>query len=355
MKILHTSDLHLNSKMNSKLDAARAKERKRELILNFRSMTEFAEAQGCEVFIIAGDLFDTETSSYSVKKSTLDIISAAKDIMFLYLPGNHEKDSLSNYANLPDNLLFFGEEWTYFDIGGVRFAGRTKTKHAMFDELEAPESGALVAVLHGELKEYSDSLGGIGKRELRQSCIDYLALGHYHFFSEYEFSKGKYAVYSGTPAGRGFDEEGEKGFVLIDINAKNVNYTFQKSNVRRLIIRDVDIENCQGIVQIEEKITKACQDVPKEDFLRVRLVGYKSPEARIDTHTLSERFANKYYYFEVKDESRVKISPEEYMYDKSLKGEFIRLVTADAKLSDEEKEQIISSGIRALMGERFDD
>ena len=60
MKILHTSDLHLNSKMDSKLGKEKAKERKRELLLNFKKMTEFAKNAGFRAFIIAGDLFDTE-------------------------------------------------------------------------------------------------------------------------------------------------------------------------------------------------------------------------------------------------------------------------------------------------------
>ncbi len=40
--------------------------------------------------------------------------------------------------------------------------------------------------------------------------------------------------------------------------------------------------------------------------------------------------------------------------DASLRGEFVRLVQADEKLSDEEKAQMIQYGIRALEGEEIE-
>ena len=59
----------------------------------------------------------------------------------------------------------------------------------------------------------------------------------------------------------------------------------------------------------------------------------------------------KYYYFEIKDSSRIAINPDDYKLDKSLKGEFIRAVSADNTLDENMKEKIIACGIGALMGE----
>ena len=351
MKILHTSDLHLNSKMDSKLGRDKAKERKRELLLNFRKMTELASAEGCRAFIIAGDLFDTEKISATVRKSALDIIGAKKDLSFLYLPGNHEEDAIANHSDLPENLFIFGKEWTYFNLDGVCFAGRRTTEEKMFSSLLRQEnSEKLVAVLHGELADKSKSGGFIGKKELSDTKIDYLALGHYHSFSSYEFDKGRFAVYSGTPLGRGFDELGECGFVLIDTD-NNVNFSFQKTHGRQLIVKDVDVTGVQGTHELCDKILHACQSIPSSDLLRVRLTGGKSPELKLDLDFATERLSSRFYYFEIKDETRLLISADDYIHDKSLKGEFIRLVLLDATLSDKEKDDIISMGISALMGE----
>ena len=61
----------------------------------------------------------------------------------------------------------------------------------------------------------------------------------------------------------------------------------------------------------------------------------------------------KFYFLKIKDESRLKIEPETYAHDASLKGEFIRLVMASDR-GDWDKEQIIYCGIRALSGEEVE-
>jgi hypothetical protein len=66
-------------------------------------------------------------------------------------------------------------------------------------------------------------------------------------------------------------------------------------------------------------------------------------------------FENRFYYFEIKDSSRMAINPEDYKNDRSLKGEFIRTVTSDQSLDVQTKEKIIACGINALMGEELFD
>ena len=351
MKILHTSDLHLNSKMDTKLGKDKAKERKRELLLNFRKMTEIAKDEGCRAFIIAGDLFDSEKISVSVKKNVLDIIEAASELSFFYLPGNHEADALLGEELLPKNLFVFGLDWTYFTIGKVAFAGRRNTESEMFSSLKKPDSAEkLIVVLHGELADKSKPGGYIGTRELHGTDIDYLALGHYHSYSSFEFKKERFATYSGTPLGRGFDESGECGYVIIDAT-EYVSFSFRKTNGRRLVIKEIDVTEIFGTHELCDKISHACRDIPSSNLLRVNLIGKKSPELKFDLSYAEERLKGRFYYFEIKDATRLKISSDDYANDKSLKGEFIRLVLSDGTLSEKEKKDIISTGISALMGE----
>ena len=60
MKIIHTSDLHLDSALTTRLDSKKVRERKSELILSFKRIVEKAAREKAEAFIIAGDLFDSE-------------------------------------------------------------------------------------------------------------------------------------------------------------------------------------------------------------------------------------------------------------------------------------------------------
>ena len=88
MKIIHTSDLHLNSKMESSLTSEQAKQRKAELLRTFARMIDYANENSVEAIIIAGDMFDTETINKSTKEYVLDIIKKNSNITFLYLCGN---------------------------------------------------------------------------------------------------------------------------------------------------------------------------------------------------------------------------------------------------------------------------
>ena len=58
MKIIHCSDLHLDSKMKSNLDSKKAKERRDEILITYQNMINFAKENGVKIILIAGDLFD---------------------------------------------------------------------------------------------------------------------------------------------------------------------------------------------------------------------------------------------------------------------------------------------------------
>ena len=222
----------------------------------------------------------------------------------------------------------------------------------MFQKLEVKEDGKkLIAILHGEIRDKSDKDGVIGLREAKEAGIDYLALGHYHAFREYEMAMGKYAVYSGTPLGRGFDETGECGYIVADTDGGSVNYKFKKSDGRRLSIVDVSVDGVSGNHELSERIKDALKKTPASELLRVRLVGKRLPEVKLDIDFIIDGLKDRFYYFEIKDESRLKISKEDYVHAKSLKGEFIRLVLSDESLKEDEREEIIAMGISALMGE----
>ena len=59
MKIIHCSDLHIDSKMETHLSSVKARKRKDELLITFEKMVDFAKNNNVEVIIIAGDMFDT--------------------------------------------------------------------------------------------------------------------------------------------------------------------------------------------------------------------------------------------------------------------------------------------------------
>ncbi len=352
MKIIHTSDIHLDSPLTTRLSAIESRARRNEITETFRKIIDEAVKINAEAIIISGDLFDTERANMKTVATILEAIEAAESVSFFYLSGNHEKNLLiSSGQKMPQNLFVFGEEWTYFKIGGVTVAGRSKISADMFGSLTLNEDETNILVLHGILADKSDDGEKIGKRELEKLPVDYLALGHYHSFSETKVSSRSTAVYSGTPEGRGFDEAGDKGYVLLDIEGGEVNYEFKKIAKRTLHIKEVDISSAVREIDIEDFVGEAIADISALDLVRVVLVGEHASSLSRDTDALEKRFSERYFYFEAQDKSKIRISPDEYKNDKSLKGEFIRLVMSKEELSDDMRAAIIECGIRALAGE----
>ena len=354
MKIIHTSDLHIDSPLTARLTDDKVKERRAELRSALRRLISEARTLSAGAVIIAGDLFDEGRLSLRTASFVLDTVRDAKDMVFFYLEGNHEGSALRGLGlDIPSNLLFFEDNWTYFKAEGVTVAGINRIYNGVFDSLLLPENTKNIVVLHGEVRQGKSSEGVIGLNDLIGKNIDYLALGHYHSYAAAKIDERGVAIYSGTPEGRGFDEVGEKGYVLLDTSAREIAYEFRPFAKRRLHAVKLDISAAKRTSDIEYMAEKALCNIPRNDLVRLVLCGTFREGMTKDNIGIADKFRGSFYYFELKDTSRPLIDPEDYRYDKSLKGEFIRTVLSSPELDETTKEKIISCGINALMGEEL--
>ena len=355
MRIIHTSDLHIGAPFSARLSQDKIRQRKAELIENFRRLCAEASRIKADALIIAGDLFDSERVPLSVSRQVITAMENAPGVDFLYLPGNHEKSAFIECGlKMPENLKIFAREWTCFDYGEVSILGKSEINTGMFNSLSTEKSRTNIVVLHGPISDAKGTDELIGLADMKEKNIDYVALGHYHSYSVLEIDRRAKAVYSGALEGRGFDEVGDKGYSLIDITDGVIQHCFvrfAKRTVRRI---EVDTEGVSDRFRLEEKAAFALSSIPKGDMVRLVFVGKRSPELVIDTAALCARWSDLFFHFEVVDESGIKIEPARYALDKSLKGEFIRLVSSKDGLTEEEKGYIISCGINALMGEFYE-
>ena len=128
---------------------------------------------------------------------------------------------------------------------------------------------------------------------------------------------------------------------------------FESVAARRFVNVETDISgltDTSGIIRaISEKIEGS--GATAEDCVRVVLKGKTDIEAEKDEALIEKTFEGKYCLFRLYDESSFAIDYESYAADKSLKGEFIRLIKNDPSISEEKKAETIRYGIRALLGE----
>lgn len=243
-------------------------------------------------------------------------------------------------------------------ISGVELC---EENHALIaNSLTLNREDVNIVMLHGQEAEYAvqDKAEVVPLRDLRGKGIDYLALGHVHGYKKETLdSRGEYC-YPGCLECRGFDEYGEHGFVLLDVDLeeKTVASEFIPFALRNGHYVEVDVSDCMSTAEIMDAINETAkkEHLPHEDFVKFVLVGEMALASEKDLDYLNQWIQDDYYTVKVTDKTKIRIDYGDYQNDASLRGEFVRLVQADEKLSDEEKAQMIQYGIRALEGEEIE-
>ena len=355
MKIIHCSDLHLDSKMGTNLNASKAKERNNEIILTFSRMVDYALENSVDLILIAGDLFDTERISLVTVSIILDKIRSTKNIDFLYLKGNHDESSHAFIGEeLPENLKLFGDQWKsyvydFLTVSGIEI--NDDNCSSLYDELNLDQNDTNIVMLHGQVTNQC-GIDMVCLPKLKNKNIDYLALGHIHSYKKDKLDSRADYCYCGCLEGRGFDECEEKGFVLLDVKKHHIISEFIPFSKRQLHEVFVDISDKSTFPEIKRELDLASNKFESKDLVEFILTGNYTLDTQKDIESLSQFFSNKFYFVKIKDETKLKIEKESYENDISLKGEFIRGVM-NSTLSEEDKESIICSGIQALSGKEI--
>ncbi len=360
MKIIHCADIHLGSPMSSISDDEKRKERQSELRATFSRMASFAAAEGISAIIIAGDLFDRDRPFRRDRDFFLSTVKANPGVDFLYLRGNHDMDGVCE--DFPANLKPFGSSWVSYSYGNINISGvelNVSNCSSVYSTYVADSEKYNIAVMHGQLCDKA-GVCEIDRRRLSGRGIDYLALGHYHGYTEQALDSRCTAVYSGCPEGRGWDEPGDCGFVLIETSDSGISHKFIPFARRRFVIRRIDVSGCLDIHEVLGRINAAAEDdslaspAGSDDMLRAELSG--SPE--FDTRNLSYEteslLRESFWNVNVKDLTKPPLILGDYENDLSLRGEFIRNVMKDTSYSDGERRRVIMAGLQALEGEEVE-
>lgn len=356
MKFIHCADLHLDSKMETNLTTAQARERKKEILFTFEKMIDYAKSNNVRGIIIAGDMFDTSRISNTTKTRIINNIRKNPSVDFLYLSGNHDESNfISQIEELPENLKLFNDKWTSYDYENVSITGTILTpsnSSSIYDTLKLDSSRLNILVLHGQTSKYDSKEKSeiVNLVKLKNRNIDYLALGHIHRFIQEPLDKRGTCCYSGCLEGRGFDECGEKGFVLLETHDNIITSKFIPFAMRQLLEKEFDITKYNDWFEIEENVLKEVNNISSENLLKVILVGKYNIKLEKQLPLLDKKLNDKFYFAKIKDNSSLEINPKDFENDISLRGEFIKQVM-NSDLTDEEKESIVVVGLKALNGE----
>ncbi len=369
MKIIHCSDLHLDADLRSRFDAESAADRRAELMNTFRRLCRQAREFHARAVLICGDLFDTDAPSPSAVRAVEDLVLTYSEILFFCLRGNHDSRSvLFRTREMPGNFRLFDDHWSVWALGSgpeeQGSAGRRKIciigKEAGDGPFTPPPldpANINIVMLHGQVREgiSASDPESLPLGALRGVGIDYLALGHLHSFRSFPLDQRGTAVYSGCLEGRGFDECGECGFVLLDtdISSGGIRSRFIPFASRNLYRVMCDVSGCVSDAEVYERISSALSSSPAQakDLVRLELTGDLEYLCSPDPALIRAEWEDRYHYFDFSDNTNPVVHSEDFLCDATLKGEFVRIVSAAGGLDEPERAAVLRCGLRALSGE----
>lgn len=350
MKILHASDFHLDSPFQY-LSPQQAMIRRRELRELPAALAQLARQASVDLVLLPGDLFDGQR----VYPETIDTLIQALgrlEIPVVIAPGNHDcADGVSPYltAQWPDNVHIFTQaklsqvEFPALNcvVHGCAFTAPHRTDEPLA-AFSAPNDGKLhLLCVHGEVG-VAGHYGPIPPAALARSGVSYAALGHIHACSGLQREGGTHWAYCGCPEGRGFDECGEKGVLLITIENDRIDSEFCPLCRRQHRIDRVEL------AQFDEYLSSA----KGRDLVRLMLTGETAQAP--DLTALAQRGARHFFYLELRDETNLPQDLWARAEEDSLTGLFLREMRSQLDRAPEEHRSALllatRFGLAALMG-----
>lgn len=357
---IHIADVHFDTPFSARFSPKQAEIRRKEIMQTFREIVALAGEK--DFLLISGDLFDGGYVSRETINFLKRCFSSIPNTRVLISAGNHDpltNNSVYNTEDWGKNVYIFDTELEYLDfaeiktrVHGVSF-GESRIEKPLFTNLSIKEGWNNILVIHGEVvgNNGESNYNPIQKGVLESCGADYVALGHIHKHSGIEKLGKTTFSYPGIPEGRGFDEDGEKGIIIGEINDNAVIARWQKTAMRSFIIADMDLSDCCDSLEVLEKISEYVKATGEENIYRIILTGNVKPDI-VRVELLNDQLKGKAFHIEVRDETRGSYDLDEIAKEKGLRGDFVKAMqTKIAELPEEEKElgyMAIRIGLEAM-------
>lgn len=344
MRIIHLADLHIGTKFVNMPDNIKD-ELNTKLRNVFRNVIGYAENSGIDTILMSGDVFDKNAVSLEDKKYFYDLIRINPGIDFYYIKGNH--DRASKYSEDIANLHSFEGVQSYIK-GEARIIGYElgEDSSVLYDYHPFTTDKFNILMLHGDIANARDK-DYIDLKRLDGKNIDYFALGHIHKRGEGFVGEGKYA-YPGCTMGRGFDETGKKGFLVLD-TANNSTAFVGASEIE---FEHIEIPmSSLNEASLKKEISERLGEKDESKITEIKLIG--RADFSPDTDDLMRTFLSLRHYLCVKNASKMALSYQRNENENSLRNMFINKVLSDPTLDDDSKQKVIAYGLSKLMKEEI--
>jgi DNA repair protein SbcD/Mre11 len=292
IKIMHTGDLHVGLKFNRYPDEVKAKLMKARTEV-LEKMIGLANAQACQIFVIAGDLFENPRVSKSLVSEVLQVLGGFEGECVLVLPGNHDyDDGLTELwkrfrGDMGEKIVFLNENKVYnlknYDLEVNIYPAACNQRHSAANniswikEVGTFDSQAInIGIAHGALEGTSPDLEGsfyfMSRRELEDITMDLWLLGHCHVrYPDLDYVRDHKIFNSGTPEPDGMHYYREGNAWIIEIEADK---TIKARSIKPGQFRFYDLEQTINSEADLDQLTKNLLDKEaSHKLVRLQLTG----------------------------------------------------------------------------------
>jgi len=337
VRMLHLGDVHLGARCAFLGDESRIRDRQEDFRNAFAAAMDYAADPAREIRIVAvaGDLFDSATPAPGFVEYAAARFRDLRDrgVKVFVVPGTHDSyaDIRSVYRQIDDTfgarvfrspnmqapVTIDVDSETVHVYGMAAQDGADMRPLGGFQPVDAP--GYHVGIVHASLVDIRPDKTSlldepvVSKDEIGSCGLDYLALGHFHNFRRIE-ADGTVACYPGSTEGKKFGENGPRYAVIVELSSAGVAIEQIQTNRRTLC--EIELEpSREQITSVGELLSWIETSAGSADIVRVRLTG--ATDFTVDPSVVSAGFDDRYFYFELIDESSI------------IKSERVRKVSAE--------------------------
>ena len=360
MKFIHIADMHFDSPFVNLSDKEILGDLRRlEQRKALKKVIEYIKENNIEYLFIAGDLYEQKY----IKRSTIEYINnlfkEIPETKIFISPGNHDpylKNSYYNKYNWNNNVKIFNSkiekvETEQANIYGYGFDD-FYCKNSGIENLEIDDKNKLnILIIHGSLdggtiedNEYNP----LSRKMLKEKGFDYVALGHIHKL-DYNNEENQNIVYPGSTVSLGFDELGEHGMIVGDVEKEKIKLEFIPLDEMQFKLHEVDVTEIISKEELIEKINGLNFD--ENNLVEIILVGKRNFE--INIYELYKLILNN-KIIKIKNKTKINYDLNKLANENTLKGLFAKEMLEklnNENLTADEKEileKAIEIGMDAL-------
>ena len=343
MKVLHSADWHLGAPMARWGDDAR-----HALAAVPEKIAALVHRHSCDLVLLSGDLFDRPPSKESLTAFRDALEEMAVPVCIA--PGNHDfvtPASIWQTEIFPENVSIFKRP---VPESIVLKALDCRVYGAGYNGMDCPPllrdfraEGAeryVLGLFHGDPLIRNSPYCSITMDQVRESGLDYLALGHIHQTGSFR-AGSTLCAWPGCPMGRGYDEQGEKGVLLVTLE-ECADIQFQPLESPRF--HDLTLSAEGDPIKALRRILPPAAI---QDYFRITLTG---ESALTDINALKQQFF-KYRHLELIDRTVPPVDLWAGADDDTLEGIYFRMLRTrlDQEPNQADRIQLAAKLSRAIL------